>query len=60
MKIMRSQAARLEFLARVTDKACLHLLDTDGRLFRDPFTLDDAQQIEADPLLAERLAACRT
>lgn len=57
MKITTSQAARLEFLARVTDKACLHLLDTDGRLFGDLFTVDDAQKIEADPILAERLDA---
>ena len=57
MKITPSQTARLEFLARVTDKACLHLLDTDGRLFGDLFTLDDARQIEADPILAERLDA---
>lgn len=57
MKITPSLAARLEFLARVTDKACLHLLDTDGRLFGDLFTVDDAQKIEADPILAERLDA---
>ena len=57
MKITPSQTARLEFLARVTDKACLHLLDTDGRLFGDLFTLDDAKKIELDPILAERLDA---
>ena len=45
MKITPSQAARLEFLARVTDKASLHLLDTDSRLFGDLFTLEDAQKI---------------
>ena len=32
MKITLAQAARLEFLARVTDKACRHLLYTDGRI----------------------------
>jgi hypothetical protein len=35
MKLSPSQTARLEFLARVTDKECQHLLDTDGRLFGD-------------------------
>ena len=57
MKITPAQAARLDFLARVTDKACHHLLETDARLFGDLFTLDDARQIEADPILAERLDA---
>jgi hypothetical protein len=47
----------LAFLARVTDKECRHLLDTDGRLFGSLFTLEDAQKIEADPILAERLDA---
>jgi hypothetical protein len=57
MKITASQAARLEFLARVTEKACQHLLDTDGRLFGSLFTIEEAQKIEADPILAERLDA---
>lgn len=57
MKITPSQTARLEFLARVTDKECQHLLDTDTRLFGNLFTVEDAQKIEADPILAERLDA---
>lgn len=57
MKITPSQTARLEFLARVTDKECLHLLDTDTRLFGNLFTVEDAKKIEADPILAERLDA---
>jgi len=57
MKIKPSQAARLEFLARVTDKACQHLHDTDSRLFGDLFTVEMAQAIELDPILAERLDA---
>ena len=57
MKITPSQTARLEFLVRVTDKECQHLLDTDGRLFSNLFTLEEAQKIEADPILAERLDA---
>lgn len=57
MKITPAQRARLEFLARVTDKACQHLLDTDGRLFGNLFTIEDAQKIDVDPVLAERLDA---
>lgn len=38
MKITTSQAARLEFLARVTHKECQHLLGTDGRLFGNLLT----------------------
>lgn len=57
MKIIPSQTAQLEFLARVTDKACQHLYDTDSRLFGDLFTVEMAQKIELDPILAERLDA---
>ena len=57
MKITPSQTARLEFLARVTDKECLHLLDTDGRLFGNLFTIEDVKKLDIDPSLAERLDA---
>lgn len=57
MKITPSQFARLEFLARVTDKECRHLLDTDSRLFNNLFTIEEAKRIEIDPILAERLDA---
>lgn len=57
MKITPSQTARLEFLARVTRKECQHLLDTDGRLFGNLFTIAEAEKIEVDPILAERLDA---
>ena len=50
-------STRLAFLCRVTEKECQHLLGTDQRLFADLFTIEDAQRIEADPLLAERLDA---
>ena len=33
------------------------MLDTDGRLFDNLFTIEEAQKIEADPILAERLNA---
>jgi hypothetical protein len=57
MKIADSLATRLGFLARVTEKECRHLLDTDGRLFGSLFTMEEAQKIETDPILAERLDA---
>lgn len=57
MKIADSLAARLEFLVRVTDKECRHLLETDGRLFCHLFTMEEARKIETDPILAERLDA---
>ncbi len=57
MKITPAQAARLEFLARVTDKEWRHLLYTDSRLFGDLFTVQTAEKIQSDPVLAERLDA---
>ncbi len=57
MKMLPAQAARLEFLARVTDKACQHLQETDHRLFGDMFTLEMVKATELDPVLAERLDA---
>lgn len=57
MKIAESLSARLEFLSRVTEKECRHLLDTDSRLFGNLFTIEEAQKIEIDPILAERLDA---
>ena len=46
MKNSVSQQERLAFLARVTEKECQHLLQTDGRLFGNLFTVEDAQKIE--------------
>ena len=57
MKLAAPLAARLEFLSRVTSKECKYLLDTDSRLFGDLFTIEMAQKIDADPVLAERLDA---
>lgn len=57
MKITPAQVARLEFLSRVTDKECQHLLDTDTRLLGNLFTVEEALKIEADPVLAGRLDA---
>jgi len=57
VNIPASHQERLAFLARVTEKECVHLLQTDARLFGDLFTVEDAQKIELDPILAERLDA---
>ena len=57
MTLESHQRQRLEFLCRVTQKEVNHLLDTDRRLFADLFTLEVAQQLETDALLAERLDA---
>lgn len=57
MKLQQVQHERLAFLCRITQKEIKHLLDTDQRLFADLFTLEAAQKIETDPILAERLDA---
>lgn len=57
MTTAKTLNARLEFLSRVTSKECQHLLDTDGRLFGNLFTIEEARKIEIDPILAERLDA---
>jgi len=57
VKISPAQQERLSFLCRITQKEVQYLLDTDRRLFADLFTLESAQKIETDPLLAERLDA---
>lgn len=48
---------RLRFLARVIQKECRHLALTDQRLFSNGFTLGDAEQLESNPDLAERVEA---
>ena len=57
MKFNAAQHERLIFLCRITQKEIQHLLDTDRRLFADLFTIEAAQKIETDPILAERLDA---
>lgn len=57
MKLSPVQYERLAFLCRITQKEVQHLLDTDRRLFADLFTVEAAQKIETDPVLAERLDA---
>lgn len=48
---------RLQFLIRVVRKECQHLATTDQRLFGNPFTPEQATQLENNPELAERVEA---
>ena len=57
MRLTPAQQERLAFLCRITQKEITHLQDTDRRLFADLFTVEAAQRIETDPILAERLDA---
>lgn len=57
MTIAAKKIVRLQFLARVVRKECKHLNNTDQRLFKTPFTIEAAAQLEADPDLAERVEA---
>lgn len=57
MTILEPLKLRLEFLARVTEKECSYLLQTDERLFGVAPTAQEVQKIAVDPLLAERLDA---
>jgi len=51
-------ALRLQFLARVVRKECLHLTSTDHRLFENAsFTIEQATLLEGNPDLAERVEA---
>lgn len=57
MTLQPGVALRLQFLARVVRKECIHLTTTDQRLFGNLFTLEQAARLEADPDLAERVEA---
>lgn len=48
---------RLQFLLRVVRKECLHLTNTDKRLFDTPFTSERIKQLETDIDLSERVEA---
>ena len=57
MRVAEAQWARLQFLARVTQKECQYLLETDQRLFAQPMTPLSVVALGKDGLLAERLDA---
>ena len=57
MESSNSSNDRLAFWVRVVEKISLNLLFTDSRLFKEYFGIEDAQKIEFDPDLAERLDA---
>jgi hypothetical protein len=55
--VAEGQWARLQFLARVTQKECQYLLETDQRLFAQAMTPESVFALGKDGLLAERLDA---
>jgi hypothetical protein len=57
MTVEAKIALRLKFLARVVRKECQHLTTTDRRLFANDFTLEQANRLEEDADLAERVEA---
>ena len=57
MNLHPAMTARLVFLARVTDRECTHLSDTDRRLFESSLSNEQIEKIANDPILAERLDA---
>lgn len=59
MKLEPKFALPLQFLSRAAQKACLHLMTTDSRLFKDgfTFTVEQVAQLEIDVELAERVEA---
>ena len=44
-------------MARVTEKECQYLQETDARLFTDPMTVESLRAAQKDPVAAERLDA---
>jgi len=61
MRLPEALAERLRFLSQVVRKECVHLTDTDQRLFMQALTEQQLVLISTDPILAERLDAfiCR-
>jgi uncharacterized protein with HEPN domain len=57
MTLQPKTILRLQFLARVVQKECKHLIITDQRLFDSFFTQEKAVRLEEDPDLAERVEA---
>lgn len=57
MRVAEGQWERLQFLVRVTQKECLYLQETDGRLFAEPLSVERLQAIKNDSSQAERLDA---
>ncbi len=57
MNIPQKLRERLQFLARVIERETTHLQSTDQRLFTPNFTPQDAQRLNHDTELAERVDA---
>ena len=57
MMIGKAERQRLQFLSRVIERECHHLLTTDQRLFTSPFTTDRAVALAANTDESERVDA---
>ena len=57
MNIDDNAKLRLQFLARVVQRECVHLNQTTERLFAQRFTVERAKTVANDPELSERLEA---
>jgi hypothetical protein len=57
MKLEANTALRLQFLVRVVQKECRHLITTDSRLFENAFTSLQVMRLETDVELAEQVEA---
>lgn len=55
--IGKAERERLQFLGRVVERECHHLLTTDQRLFTLPFTTDRAAALADNADEAERVDA---
>lgn len=57
MRLEAKIALRLQFLVRVVQKECRHLITTDSRLFENAFTPQKVMRLETDVELAEQVEA---
>lgn len=57
MKIAPDLEARLAFLVRVTKREIGHLRYSADNVFQTPFSLERAQSLESNPVLAEQVEA---
>lgn len=57
MNLTPTKLLRIQLLSRIVRKEIRHLCQTDQRLFTTPFTRTQAQRLEADAELAERVDA---
>lgn len=57
MTLLPEHQHRLDFLGRVVRKEVDHLNQTDKRLFKEAFTVEQAKALDLNPDLSERVEA---